>query len=327
MTRETKTKTLHYRYAHFLQGGGNLQQLLGRSLTKRAMVEDRLERFTPSGNELRVINNHPRQNGMQFGNLLYFERGTNRILLSTDAKVPELDVAQIAPPALHGKPSEFLDAIMYFGVLGNHVILLQSNALTSKHLEFHLNWLLVEAGVMPEEGRVELIDSAKPAIRQAIEKRPVKKVRFGSPFLDLNVSADEERKTTRTEKMRVTPQGMGPAILKAVLGEVGFSKLHLEDALDGNLRVALEITYDRTTTDGGERALRSIARALRHVDEEEVALKIPGLGTVKGADLKISDSVRIDSYNGMLDQNQIFPEMHEWLSHLLDQNIVSDQDV
>lgn len=324
---ETKTKALHYRYAHFLNGTGNLQNLLSRALKKLGLVEERLEFITQNRSEIRVINNHPVQVGMQFGNLVYFERGTNKILLSTDAKVAELDVAQIAPPALNGKPSEFLDSIMYFGVRGNHLVLLQSNALNSKHLEVHLNWLLSAAEVLAIDDRLELIDAAKPNVRKAMENKPVKKVRFGSPFLDLDGVIDQAAQVSKTERVRLMPTGIGPAILKAVLGEDAFSKLQLQGAIDSNLKVALEITYDRTTTDGGQKALRSIARALRHVDEEEVSLKIPGLGTVKGSDLKISDSIRVKSYNGMLDQNEVYPEMQTWLKSLLEQGVVADQDV
>lgn len=321
MAAEIKTKTLHYRRANFVKGSGNLQQLLRASLAKFHTVDVRIE--GTEGGDQRCINHHPVQQGMQFGNLLSFEPGTNRLLLSTNTKVTALDVAQIAPPPIAGVPSEFLDAILYFGVQGNHVVLLQSNALTTRQFEVHLNWLLDTAGVLDPHGRVELVDTARPDIRRALEDQPIKRVKFGAPFLDL---ATATMPATERERLRLVPQGIGVAILKSILGDNAFAKLHLDKAIEGNLKVALEVTYDRTTTDGGQKVLHAIARELRHVDEEDVAVVIPGLGTVKGRDLKLSDTRRIDSHNGLLNQNEVFQQMHEWLRTLLESGMVAGDD-
>lgn len=323
MKKDVKDKTLHYRRAQFLKGTGNLQQLLRAALSKMATVDARLESVGGSATNLRCINHHPVQLGMQFGDLLSFERGTNKLLLSTNTNVAALDVAQIAPPPIKGVPSEFLDSILYFGVQGNHVVLLQSNALTSRHFEAHINWLLESANLLKPHARVEFVDSANPDVRRAIEEQPIKRVKFGAPMLDLASSIAQPGKTTHQAHMRFVPEGMGATILKAVLGENAFTKLHLENAIEGNLKVALEVTYDRATSTGGQKALHAIARELRYVDEEDVSVVIPGLGTVKGRDLKLSDTCRVDSYNGLLDQNQVYPAMHEWLRSLLESGMVT----
>lgn len=321
MAVEVKTKTLHYRRANFVKGAANLQQLLRAALAKLHTVDMRIEGI--DSGEQRCINHHPIQMGMQFGNLLSFEPGTNKLLLSTNTRVPALDVAQIAPPPIKGVPSEFLDAILYFGIQGNHVILLQSNALTTRQFEVHINWLLDAAGVLKPYGRVELVDTARPDIRRALEDQPIKRIKMGAPFLDL-LSATSPEKTR--EHVRLEPQGIGVAILKSILSETAFAKLHLDKAIEGNLKVALEVSYDRSTTDGGQKVLHAIARELRHVDEEDVAIVIPGLGTVKGSDLKLSDSRRIESHNGLLNQNEVFQAMHEWLRALLEAGMVAGDD-
>lgn len=326
MVNEIKTKTLHYRRAQFLRGDGNLQQLLRAALAKHHTVDARLEHIGGSDSDQRCINHHPIQFSMQFGNLLSFERGANRLLLSTNTRVEALDVAQIAPQPIKGVPSEFLDAILYFGVQGNNVILLQSNSLTSRHFEVHINWLLDSAGLLGPYGRIEMVDTARPDVRRAIENQPVKRVKFATPLLDLNSSATEEETSSKRARVRLVPQGVGVAILEAVLGEKTMSKLHLDKALEGNLKVALDITYDRTTSEGGQKALQAIARELRHVDEEDVSVIIPGLGTVKGHDLKLSDTRRIESHNGLLDQNEVFQAMHEWLRTLLESGMVVVDD-
>ncbi len=322
MAKETKIKALHYRRANFVQGDSNLQLLLRAALAKLRTVDTRLEQLGSSESDQRCINNHPAQFGMQFGNMLSFERGANRLLLSTNTKVATLDVAQIAPIPIKGVPSEFLDGILFFGVQGNHVILLQSSALTSRHFEVHLNWLLSAAGVMGTDDRLELVDTPKPNIRRAIEDAPIKRVKFGAPFLDLASSVEGETLAQRRQSLRLIPEGVGVSILKAVLGERAFSKLHLDKAVEGNLKVALEVTYDRTTNEGGQKVLHAIARELRHVDDEDVSVSIPGIGSVKGRDLKLSDTRSIQSYDGLLDQNEVFQAMHEWLRSLLESGLV-----
>lgn len=325
MAKKRVTKALHYRYASFLHGKETLQTLVTRALNKLSVVRERMEYLTDTETESRVVNNHPQYGGMQFGNLIYFERGSNKLLLSTDTSVDELDVQQISPPPMNGKRSEFLDSILYFGILGNHVILLQSMALGSADLEEHLNWLLREATVIPDTQRVELIAAAKPDIRDAIAKKPIKSVKFGSPFLELDQALSNARPPSKV-MTRLGVDGIGPAIMRAILGDEGFAKLKLDEVTqqDSNLKVVLEISYDRTTDADGQKALHSIARALRHIDSEEVALKIPGLGTVKGSDLKISDTVRLDSYSGLLNPNEVFPAMLEWITSLLRQGVVAD---
>jgi len=85
MGRETKPKTLHYRHAKFMQHGGNLEQLLGAALAKFSLVGQRMEEL--SATHVRTINNHLAQLDMEFGNMLSYEAGTNRMLLSVDKNV------------------------------------------------------------------------------------------------------------------------------------------------------------------------------------------------------------------------------------------------
>lgn len=40
---------------------------------------------------------------------------------------------------------EFIDSVLYFGVIDNHVAIIQSRSLTARTLESYLGWLLGEA--------------------------------------------------------------------------------------------------------------------------------------------------------------------------------------
>ena len=68
-----------------MQHGGNLEQLLGAALAKFSLVGQRMEEL--SATHVRTINNHLAQLDMEFGNMLSYEAGTNRMLLSVDKNV------------------------------------------------------------------------------------------------------------------------------------------------------------------------------------------------------------------------------------------------
>lgn len=328
MAAENKHKVLHYRHAQFLQGANNLQHMLSAALAKLKHVGKRQEPLDPGNSELRLINHHRRELGMKFGNMLTYVRGTNKLLLTLDTDVEALDVGQLAPPpSRSGKRTEFLDSILYYGVMNNHVVLLQSMALRSRDYETHLNWLLQQAGVMDPEDRVELVDMPKPEVRRRAEAAPVKSIQLAAPIFEVGAEVHAPRK--RSERKLVVKDGIGASMLRAILGDNDFDKLQLDEAaFDGNLRVNLEITYSRTTSDSGQHALNSIARAFRHVDtvdSEDLTFQIPGIGRVKGNELKISDTVIVRANSGAVDQNDLFPQMHKWLHGLIERRLVEHE--
>lgn len=138
--RENKQKLLHYRRAILLHKTHTLQDLLGELLSVHKFVEDRWEDLGASGKRKRLINHHFSQLGMEFGNFLEFETGTNRLLMTVKNGVEAMDVATVAPPQTNpGLRNEFLDAILYYGVKGNHVVLLQSAGLQARQLQDYIN--------------------------------------------------------------------------------------------------------------------------------------------------------------------------------------------
>lgn len=269
MKAETKPKTLHYRRATFLQGGSNLQSVLGKALGKLKNVGQRLENLTSEDHTHRFINSHRSQLGMLFGSLMVYAEGTNRPLVTIETDKPELDIEQIAPPSKDGKHREFLDSILYFGIKGNHVLLVQSAALNARQMESHLFWLLGHAGAISKEDGVSLNDYTPQATRKKIEKAHVKKVSIGTP-LETEAAGDKEssvRSVEKVKRLRYNPAGMGFDFLKVVLGEQWLKNLKLDEALDDSrLQVSLEISYSYTTTEKSQKLLDDIANSLRHVN-------------------------------------------------------------
>lgn len=329
MATDTKPKTLHYRRAQFLTPTRTLEDLLSAALKVNSLVANRIETVTAAG-DCRLINHTTSHRGLLCGNLITYEHGTNKLFLTVDASQTAFPVAQMAPPELPNKKrTEFLDSILYFGVKGNHVVLMQSSGLKGKQLEVYLNWFLSACGVLGTHNRVELVDHPPRMTTDQLASRPVKKVSYVSAMAHETVSDTPPSPTEvkKEKKLRLTPVGRAVDILKAAIGFNEFEKLKLDEALDGNLQVSLEVTYQRTTTQEGQKVINDIARALRNVDGDDISIQVPGLGTLKGDDLKLSKPIVVACHNGHVDMPELFDEMHNWLLGLAEGDFLKDEKV
>ena len=73
-----------------------------------------------------------------FGDLTHYTRGYLQTLLAEQADTPSLAVEQQPPP----KGKEYVHSMMYWLVIENHLIMIQSRSLAAKQLEEYLTWLL-----------------------------------------------------------------------------------------------------------------------------------------------------------------------------------------
>jgi hypothetical protein len=71
-----------------------------------------------------------------FGDLTQYTRGFLQAIIAV-SDAPMLNVEQQPPP--DGK--EYLHSMMYWTVVGNHALMIQSRSLTGKHLEEYTTWL------------------------------------------------------------------------------------------------------------------------------------------------------------------------------------------
>jgi len=327
MANDTKPKTLHYRRAQFLTPTRTLEDLLSAALRVNSLVANRIETVTAAG-DCRLINHTTNHRGLLCGNLITYEHGTNKLFLTVDSSQTAFPVAQMAPPELPNKKrTEFLDSILYFGVKGNHVILMQSSGLKGKQLEVYLNWFLSACGVLGTRNHLELVDHPPRMTTNQLASRPVKKVSYVSAMAQETAPDTPPNSTEvkKEKKLRLTPVGRAVDILKAALGLNEFERLKLDDALDGNLQVSLEVTYKRTTTQEGQKVINDIARALRNVDGDDISVQVPGLGTLKGNDLKLSKPIVIACHNGHINMPELFDEMHTWLLGLAEGDFLKDE--
>lgn len=335
MKSETRNKTIQYKRAVITNNRLTLQNLLNTALkldNKASKANQRRETINPDDYSCRFINHFKSYNGMLFGQLVFLEPGRSQVLITLDDEAEYYKIDSITPDSIdkpegdeeiNKKHREFIDSMLYFGVLDNHVVIMQSASLRSRELEAHLAWLLgTLTELIDKNSALILQDKPTEETIKKIEQSPVKSVHLGTPVESRSEQGDSVNTETRVsqqeqgfaKKVKWIPCGMGADIIQAALGTEWFEKLDLNSSLDeANLQVTLEISYLRKTTSNGQRMLDSIATSLRHTEEADVRVDLYKGGTLKGGDLKLSGTVSVKTINGLVDENDLYHQMHSWI--------------
>lgn len=313
MEKVRKRKTVQYKRAQFNATGSHLQAYLESALATAKKPVDRVELLDDKGSVRRVINSSKQRNGMLFGQMIRYEPGKDQTVVVMDDESDEYPVEQMPlNQSDDGKKREVVKSVLYFGVLENHVVLVQSHALKARDYERHLEWLMKErTSALPKDAALYLSDKPSDEARKKIEKLPVKKVSIGA---ELDTTPVESKEFQSSQSIKFRPYGKGFDILQAALGEDWRNNLRLEDSLDeANLKVSLEVTYFRKTTEKAHEVLDNIATAMRHAEPGDVKIELQGGTVLKGNELKMTGYINVDTYNGVADSNDLYTEMNEWL--------------
>lgn len=158
-----KPLTVHYRHMDDPVGalnGATLEACIRSALAHQfeggALSEHWNRRtWTPQpANSGTLLMNLYHDDGISFfGDLTVYTRGHMQALLRNEVNAAMLTVEQQPPPA--GR--EYIHSMMYWMVIGNHVLVIQSQALSTKHLEQYLTWLLKDrTQQMGQDGHVLL---------------------------------------------------------------------------------------------------------------------------------------------------------------------------
>jgi hypothetical protein len=300
--------------------------MLEDALNKLTPVRLRFEHLTedsPDETWRRFVNTHRAAMGMQFGNLVLYASEQNRAIIAIDDNADELDIEQIAPPKSNdGRRREFLESILYYGIKQNHVVLLQSMSLRARELELHLNWLLREANLIDKDNAVFINNFAPQVTHEKLEQSEVKSVQIGAPLVDYFEEVTEPLAEAKSVTKRFRPFGEGIEILKPLLGNRIVDLSWDELDASSNLEVFVEITYKRQTDPGSQKLLNRLTTALRHVGDDDVRIELKDGGVIIGSDLQIKSFKNIEAYNGLLNPQDVFQKMSDWLLESLERGII-----
>ncbi|SBT60904.1 Uncharacterised protein [Plesiomonas shigelloides] len=326
MNKKRVRKSVVYKKAEIagLTQKKSLSQLIAESLKVFSKPSQRRESLGSAGEDSgvrRVIGSTDEIENMLFGTVLLYEVGKDVTFVVEDDDAEEF-IIESQNPAVgtedesDKKRREVLQSALYFGVLDNHVVLVQSHALKSRDLESHLGWLLTSANIISDSVAFSLSDEPTVEARKKLNNLPVKSVEIGTPVetkpINSQGAAGVNSIQTTTSDHRLT--GRAKDFIKSLLGEGFVNSLDLPtDLNDSNLEIVLQLRYKRKTTDSGHKALDHIARAMRHAEPEDTKV-ITSSGTViHGNELKLTGHVNCDSYNGVPDAKDLYNQMFTWL--------------
>ncbi|SAI93460.1 MULTISPECIES: hypothetical protein [Enterobacter cloacae complex] len=341
MSKEVKNKKIIYKDVTITGATKTLQDMLSDIMKKHPKADVRKELVNPDEENLfRLINKSEVFNGVLFCQLVAFEPGHSQryIQLKNDAESYEIrsvtsvelskltdEQADIVQSEQEKIIREFIDSILYFGVFGNSIVVMQSRALTTRELEIHLKWLLgTLTNNIPPECILKVSDKPKEEIIEQVLKRPVKSVSIGAPVSAVNDMSNGSQAPSWV------PTGTASDMLKVMLAErwENFIKSsNLVDCLDdANLEVTLKITYKRKTSDSGERMLRNLVDATRHYPDEDVTVEMVGGTKLTGKDIRLWNTVKLTTYNSLIDEHELYSQMHEWLLTLVNAGQIEHTD-
>lgn len=317
------TKTVWYKRGRIGNSNDNLQPHMEAAL--RELRDPFARVFKPGAGGLRwVVNSFGWHRGLLFGQFLSYEEGQRQPTITMRNGVPQFDVQSIAPPPVQGARNEFLEGVAYFGISDNHVLLMPSRSLGSREFEGYVNWLLRTATRrLTENTLVAIVDQPSTETRNRLARRRLRGVTLGTPMQPV------ARPETQGAENRVVYEATGKSFdaLRGLLGPDLFDRVRLTDALEADnviVQVTIRVKGKQVISDTTHDVLEQLATAARHFPPEDVALEVQGIGTVKGADLKIHKLLSVDQLEegGLVNEADVWERMHEWLTELIQTRFV-----
>lgn len=303
--------TIHYRRLQDVTGALNGQTLEravrtamghrhnGNSLSDQWNLRAWL--IPPSDDETLLMNIFHDGGNHFFGDLTQYTQGYMQALIGNQGNVPMLNVEQEPPP--DGK--EYVHSMMYWMVIDDHVLIIQSRSLTAKRLEEYLTWLLKDrTTTIDQTGQIILqakFDAADVGgdlddIREII-------VGGGTPVESAGVAVEPRAPEAREVDVYRELEERRPWQERAidVLRIVMRSDADVEELLesipdDADLDVSVHIGYKARR----RRVSRApMQQALRNLPEGEITA-VGKHGRLTGQDIRLSYPARITKDGSLL---------------------------
>ncbi|MCU4428525.1 hypothetical protein [Acinetobacter pittii] len=327
MKSENKPRVAHYKKCK-ISGPKSLQQLLKETLLLEGSLfskaVDRQQNINENSEDYFFINHRSEYQEMLFAELLFVEKGKAQSFMRIDTSLDEFEIKPFTVDNIPdddetadvNKQKEFVDSVLYFGVIENHVVVIQSRSIQAKHLEQHLGWLLgsTVSGALPKDSALILSDVPDEKVHEQLVKTPAKKLLIGSDVGSKTtqhlVPATEQIKT---ESMTFRVQDKIVSLLKTMTG-IDIGDLELSESLDdANLKLKVVLSYDRKTSKCGQLVLDSVAASMRNFDDDDYQIELSNGAILKGGALKISSKLKVETINGSVNRQGLIVEMFKWL--------------
>ncbi len=334
----TKAKTVHkvvvYKRCTFHAGipGENLKTLLERALNTSTTVGQRRLNVADSDHPIYHVMGAPlcEPNGFVFGALMTYTPGTDPLFLVDDEQALDVMIEKLkAPNTSDGKRREILESMMYFGVIQDHLVLMQSQALKAPQLEAFLQWFLHDSKVLAGDNTFQLIDTPSKSVREKMSKGSgVRTITLGgevvpqaaiagtqsssTPGLNLPISSMKSHSVSVVASATEHEWGVLEA-LKKLMPPSQAAKIDFDQLAGSNIEMSVTLRYKRKTTEDGQKLMDTLGVAFRNTENVETVLDLNEGGQIKGEDLKLNGKVKLTSYDGQLSAAEVFEGMRQWL--------------
>jgi hypothetical protein len=317
---ESRYRTFHYKSAR-LSGLASAQELLEQAMRAEVQIGERKEYVERTAQTRFITLTHP-VGGLVCGTAVVYTEGNHQAMVAVDDTLHEVSVHQIAPPEDgKGRRNEFVEGTLFFGLRGNHVILVQSASFKALQFEEHLNWLLRKAR-LAKFGPVAIFD-VPPAALGAAGWRGVRSITLRTPITAALELPFRELPNAGTHG----GSGKGWDILCRVLEVLDAASSEgfcLDQLLPGpDVELVFQVRH-KGRGPKGNRTLDELAALFSHLEDEAVAIEIdvPTLGRVGREQLQIKQSFRVPADGGLPDANAVFAKMQDWLETLLKTDMI-----
>lgn len=313
MAAITKSKTLVYKKVGFLHGHADFQAMLLSAMAKRPRATAREMEYHDDSSLL--LNTFRKQVGVaSCGVIVRFTRGNNQPVVAMDPNATELNVTQLAPP---GAGDEFIENLGFFAAYKSHLIISQSASVRSGSIEDYLNWFFrYSAGVLPKDDGLTLEDSPTPAFKAGAKMKGVKNLRFFSPVWSEPKADDKAHQQAGTVDLK-SQQWKGLRQMLAGIG-IKFHDIPVSAQEAEAVRLEVNISIDKRHFLGESELLDQLGTVFRrdgYDDDYEVELTD---GTkIRGKDLTISKSIRVDAAGGVPSIAGMFTVMSDYFDELI----------
>lgn len=317
-------KTLYYRKAVISKTDKTLEQLLREALVAFPTARDRQEAISENS-EFRLINKfQDEKQGFILVQMVLIEQDASQPVVIYEDGAREYQLAGVRPNDVvlaeeyKAARKDFINSMLYFGVIGNHVVVIPSAALRFSSIEAYLRWFFVNvAKNLDPTAKIALCQEAKKDVRALLDKHNVRSIEIGDSVSYANSSKSAEKTEIKS---------LSNDLLRHIFER--FNDFNL-DSIDeaSNLRAKLVITYKRKTNEEGQKILNNIAVNLRNVDDEDVTISLDGAGQLKKDSLNIHTKESIGRTNdGLLIMSDISHAMQNWIALLCENEEISDNE-
>ena len=189
-------KKIVYRIASITNCDSDLQELLGKAI-QATQVNERQQELNEYEKTFRTINQKWSYRGITMCEMVLIDPGASQPLAVYDESKGVYTIDAISTNELSQerlkRNSDFVNSMLYFGVKGNEVVIMPSQAINVRALENYLTWLLGEKlDLISNESKFALNKNIPRAVEEQIRSSPVRSIEIGSVLSGTSDDDSEE---------------------------------------------------------------------------------------------------------------------------------------